>query len=138
MSTYYIYTLSHPVTKEPFYVGRTKDYIERMFTHINEIGRVDLRAYRYIPIVYLYASILNITPKMEILEVIESGSLRDAENAETYWIGQMKQWGFLILNTTKIYNSPNTSRPFKERILRQIGVEIIDGELVIKSHNNAA
>lgn len=92
-----IYTLSHPLTGEIRYVGKTIQTLERrLTTHL-----ADARAKRYKNHNCNWIQSLlkqELLPKMELLDCIE-----DADNwewLESYWISQLKDWGFRLTNLT--------------------------------------
>ena len=91
----YIYTLSHPITNEIKYVGKTVNLKQRLSAHISDakINKKNNLVSNWIK------SLLNqnLKPKMEI---IDETSHDDWGELEQYWISQFKTWGFNIKNIT--------------------------------------
>lgn len=98
-----IYTISHPFTNEVVYVGCSKDFEKRKYSHTSTnhgssaIRRwiLDLRD-RYM------------LPKVEVLDMVNS--LR----FELYWINQLQSWGFNLLNSNKTTKS-KAHQPKRQR-----------------------
>lgn len=88
----YIYTLSHPITNEVRYVGKTVNPKQRKHNHSN-IAR-DKGTYKRNWINSL--KIQNLKPNFEIIDEIDS----DWKFWEKYWISQFKVWGFSLCNYT--------------------------------------
>jgi group I intron endonuclease len=85
-----IYTLSHPLTKEIRYVGKTVESLEeRLRKHIL---RKD-NTYKSKWIASLKKE--NLVPKIELLDLC---SLNDWHWIEKYWISQFKCWNFKLTN----------------------------------------
>lgn len=87
-----IYTLSHPITNEIRYVGKTKYALEvRLRKHLvtKEIN------YRGNWIRSLIK--LNLKPKIELIEEVDEFGWQEIEK---YWIAQLKTWGFKLINLT--------------------------------------
>lgn len=99
--TGYIYSLDNEVTKEPIYIGSTKDPKMRLTSHVS--------LSKYSPL-YMYKLILErgIKIEMNIIEEIEFDNKKDLTRVEKYWIEQFTQWGFSLMNTLHV-------RPFCKR-----------------------
>jgi hypothetical protein len=89
----YIYTLSHPITNEVRYVGKTVNPKQRKHNHSN-IAR-DKGTYKRNWINSL--KIQNLKPNFEIIDEVDS----DWKFWEKYWISQFKCWGFILENRNK-------------------------------------
>lgn len=88
-----IYTLSHPISNEIRYIGKTKYSLEeRLSKHLASNGKNHRTNW--------IRSVLNLglKPKIELLdECIEE----NWQNCEKYWISQFKEWGFDLVNSTE-------------------------------------
>lgn len=87
---YYIYTLSHPITNEVKYIGKTNNISKRYSAHLNDKSKSYKNSW--------IKSLLNedLLPVIEILEEFDNELL--CYNAEIYWIEQFKSWGFNLTN----------------------------------------
>lgn len=86
MLNFYIYTLSNPVTEAIEYVGCTMLISTRISQHNRKW-------------------VLK-GQQPRVFEVIDSTeSPIEARHLETYWIGQLKAWGFDLINS-------NSKRPY--------------------------
>lgn len=87
---YYIYTLSHPITNEIRYVGKTNNISKRYSAHLKDKSKSYKNSW--------IKSLLNedLLPIIEVLE--EFNNELDCYNAEKYWIEQLKIWGFDLTN----------------------------------------
>lgn len=85
-----IYTISCPITKKVIYVGKALCIKQRSAVHISCNG--------FTPIAK-YINILRDAGLKPVFEVLE-----DAYDSKTeyYWIEQMRQWGFKLLNVHKL------------------------------------
>ena len=88
----YIYTLSHPITGEVKYVGKTVNPKQRKHNHSN-IAR-DKGTYKRNWINLLKSQKLR--PKFEVIDEVTD----DWKFWEKYWIAQFKVWGFTLCNYT--------------------------------------
>lgn len=109
-----IYTLSHPITKEIRYVGKTKFSLnDRLCKHmltkeknhranwIRKIKKAGLK------------------PIIELIEEVDDYCWKESE---IYWIEQLNQWNFRLLNSTKGGDSGIISEKCrKASILSNIG-----------------
>lgn len=88
-----IYTLSHPITNEIRYIGKTKYTLEeRLAKHLITYER-NHRAN------WIRSLIKEgLKPVIELLEEVEESQWI---NCEKYWISQFKVWGFRLLNLTE-------------------------------------
>jgi hypothetical protein len=88
-----IYTLAHPDTFEVRYVGKTKYSLnERLSKHLltkenNHRGK--------------WIRNLLIQGKRPVIEILEISNTNDWIICERYWIYQLKEWGFRLLNLTE-------------------------------------
>jgi group I intron endonuclease len=96
MNKTFIYTLSHPITNEIRYVGKTINLKERYHKHTNKKISEKL-SNKHLGNWLL--SILNkdLKPILEILEECDENWV----DSEIYWISQFKSWGFRLLNISK-------------------------------------
>lgn len=89
---YTIYTLSHPTTREVFYVGHTsKSLSERLSIHIYDSKRRPTTRF------HKYLSALPGRPTIEPIEVVASNPLQ----IEDFWYEQLRHWGFDLKNTNR-------------------------------------
>lgn len=89
-----IYTLSHPITNEIRYVGKTTESLEkRLKRHLIESRQKSCHRHLWIN------SLINdrLIPKIEILDDVHE---ENWQLWETYWIAQFKNWGFNLVNLT--------------------------------------
>ncbi len=88
-----IYTLNDN-TGTPFYVGSTIHKIKpRLYGHISYLKKSNAPVYKFI-------RSNKITPSIELLEEINIDNKAELLTLEKYWVHQMLQWGFNILNHT--------------------------------------
>lgn len=93
MTTYYIYTLSCKQTKHPFYVGITQNPDWRFRAHTGTKSPT-----------YDRIKVLNGNVEIEVLDSIELPKAKGlriplaARKLEEYWIQQLLQWGFVLVN----------------------------------------
>ena len=91
----YIYTLSHPITNEIKYIGKTINLKQRLSAHISDakINKKNNMVSNWIK------SLLNnnLKPKMEIIDETPHNNWGELEQ---YWISQFKSWGFNLKNIT--------------------------------------
>ena len=87
----YFYTLNHPVSGVPLYVGSTEDSITRESNHRWAIKNSTAPVYKY-------CRDNGIVPLFEVLEVAEVESKPQRLSVENYWIEQLRAWGFVLLN----------------------------------------
>lgn len=87
-----IYSMSHPLTKQVFYVGKTINLSNRAKEH--NYNTTSERMCNMIKSIKK----LGMVPIFEELDYIVSDSYREVEALENYWIDQVRQWGFTLLN----------------------------------------
>lgn len=93
-TSYSIYTLSHPITKEVRYIGKTNQKLKyRLRQHIKEATDRKLISYKNNWIISLIDS--GLIPEIESLEDTSTPN-----SAEIYWISQIRSWGFRLTNMT--------------------------------------
>lgn len=94
--TTYIYTLSHPITNEVHYVGKSTNHKKRFTDHIYEArkGRKQAKLYKWIR--SLLANDL-----MPIMNIINEVQTTEWEEAEIAAIEQHKKLGCNLLNMTE-------------------------------------
>jgi predicted GIY-YIG superfamily endonuclease len=88
----YIYTLSNPTNSEIFYVGATYNLDVRLRQHLNDAtyySRKKLTA---------YLNSMNVKPKIEVIDEVVVSSKKESLPTETYWIDQLRTWGFSLTN----------------------------------------
>ncbi len=106
-----IYTLSHPITKSVFYVGVTqRELSDRLLYHIRS-AKSEPGSFRKNNFI---RELLNIglTPIIEPIETVVTKSYiqyLETFKIEAFWINQLKQWGFELLNT---HHSKNRCRNY--------------------------
>ena len=84
MENFYVYIHFNAKTKEPFYVGKGS---KKRYKNISNRGLHWKRYYNK----YGFEAV-----------IIEENLLEeDAFNLEKFWIGQLKQWGFKLINQTE-------------------------------------
>jgi hypothetical protein len=86
----YIYTLSHPITGEVRYVGKTNRLKTRYQTHITTKSKTHCSNW------IKSLKTQNLLPLMEIVDEVGN----DWVLMEQYWIAQFKVWGFNLTNQT--------------------------------------
>ncbi|MDE2097612.1 MAG: GIY-YIG nuclease family protein [Patescibacteria group bacterium] len=88
----FIYTLSHPLTDEVRYVGKTEDLRHRFSGHINENS--DTHKGRWIRRIKLE----GLRPKIEPIEILDNPEDSEWQEAERFWIETLKQYGCRLTN----------------------------------------
>lgn len=91
----YIYLLIDPITNEIRYVGQTIDLKSRFFKHCRDKGKY----HKAIWIQRLKR--LGYKPIMKVIQSFENISDEDLNNAEIYWIKQIKDLGNDLTNSTE-------------------------------------
>jgi hypothetical protein len=92
-----IYTLSHPITKEIRYIGKTISILKyRLSGHISEAKRGENISYKNSWIMSLLKQ--GLIPVIELLDEINEE--KEWEWIEQYWISQFKCWEFNLINMT--------------------------------------
>lgn len=92
----YIYTLSHPITKEIKYVGKTKCIKQRLKSHIS-YAKNKKRKPRYVSDWILNLLNQNLKP---IITIIEETNENDWVSKEIYWIKHFRKLQFNLCNLT--------------------------------------
>ncbi len=119
----YIYTISHPFTNEVVYVGCTKNIKSRAASHCNSKNESAIANW-----IRALADQF-ILPKIDTIEVCES---EDMLYLEGYWINQLQQWGFKLLNV----NNANYFKKTKERVSRNGKVYKIAAKSALRIRNS--
>jgi hypothetical protein len=88
----YIYTLSHPITNEVRYVGKTVNPKQRKHNHSNIARDKGTHKRNWINLLKTQ----KLRPLFEIIDEVDS----DWKFWEKYWISQFKVWGFTLCNHT--------------------------------------
>lgn len=91
----YIYTLSHPVTSEVKYVGKSVNPSNRYTQHIIDAKNNKSKSYKSNWIRSLLSN--NLQPEIHIIDELEDNNWKWLEE---YWIAQMRTWGFKLTNMT--------------------------------------
>lgn len=105
-----IYTLSHPVTSEIRYVGKTKYSLEiRLRKHL-VTKEVNYRGNWIRSLIKL-----NLKPKIELLDEVEEYNW---QYIEKYWIAQLKTWGFRLINLTEGGETGIVSKQCRENCIK--------------------
>lgn len=87
-----IYTLNMPDTGYPIYVGATSDDLRsRLINHNSMIKTGNQLIYRFL-------RSESISPLIEQIEELIVYSTSEAQYFEYFWIDQLSQWGFCLLN----------------------------------------
>lgn len=89
----YIYTLSHPITSEIRYVGKTRNPIQRYSNHLNKHHNKFSHKTAWIESLKK----IKLRPVMEVLDEVPED---DWKFWERYWINQCLSWGFNLVNHT--------------------------------------
>lgn len=121
-----IYTLSHPVTNEIFYIGQTTMVLaRRLDCHWTTNADVGLKMSTYMKTL----KDANLRPK---IEAIDTGRYHDKKTLEEFWIQTFSGWGFSLVNyrhnTNKSYINPNErkkQRDLRMRLLSQDEITLI-------------
>lgn len=97
----YIYTLSHPITNEIRYVGKTGNIKRRYNNHISNSKKINSHIGRWIK------SLLkeNLLPTVQM---IEKCTEHNWEEREIYWISFYKEKGYNLCNLQKGGNQPKS------------------------------
>ena len=93
METTNIYTLTDPRTNEVRYVGKANNVKQRYKAHLNRARKH--QTYKKNWLEQLRRE--GLKPIIDVIDVVPMG---DWQYWETYWISQMKQWGFNLVNHT--------------------------------------
>jgi len=93
MKTTNIYVLIDPRTKEVRYVGKANNVSQRYKAHLNRARKHQIHKKNWI-------DLLRKEKLKPIIEVIDEVLINEWQFWETYWICQMKCWGFDLINYT--------------------------------------
>ena len=97
----FIYTLSHPTTKEIRYIGQTKNIKQRLAGHIYDSKKGQLYTNRWIN------SLIDKGLK-PVIEVLEECTVEDVDDNEILYISLLKSWGFRLTNSESGGNRQKT------------------------------
>ena len=95
MNKVYIYSLSHPITKEVRYIGKTINLKIRLKDHLDKTKNIKA-TYKSNWIKSLLKQ--NLKPVIEIIDEVEES---EWEFWEIFYISLFKSWGFKLTNGTK-------------------------------------
>ena len=93
METTNIYTLTDPRTNKVRYVGKANNVSQRYKAHLNKARKHQTHKWNWI-------QQLKREGLKPIIDVIDIVSIYEWQYWEIYWISQMKQWGFDLVNYT--------------------------------------
>ena len=93
METTNIYVLIDPITKMVRYVGKANNVTQRYTAHLNRARKHQIHKKNWIETLKKQ----GLKPIIEIIDVVP---INDWVFWETYWISQMKTWGFDLINYT--------------------------------------
>jgi hypothetical protein len=93
MKTTNIYTLTDPITNEIRYVGKANRIDERYKAHLNRARKHQIHKKNWI-------ESLRKKGLKPIISIVDIVLINDWQFWETYWISQMKTWGFNLINYT--------------------------------------
>lgn len=93
METTNIYVLIDPITNMVRYVGKANDVSQRYRAHLNRARKHQIHKKNWI-------EKLKNKGLKPIIEVIDIVPIEEWVFWETYWISQMKTWGFDLINYT--------------------------------------
>ncbi len=94
MKQVFIYTLSHPITNEIRYIGKTvKNLSQRLKNHIWESKKQTCHRHNWINKLLKE----GLKPKIELIDVVHEDNWIFWE---MYWIEQFKAWNFNLINET--------------------------------------
>lgn len=93
METTNIYVLIDPITNMVRYVGKANDVSQRYRAHLNRARKHQIHKKNWI-------EKLKNKGLKPIIEVIDIVPIEEWIFWETYWISQMKTWGFELINYT--------------------------------------
>lgn len=93
METTNIYVLIDPRTNEVRYVGKANNVTQRYRAHLNRARKHQTHKKNWLT----QLKKEDLKPIMVIIDIV---SIDDWQYWERYWISQMKQWGFNLVNYT--------------------------------------
>lgn len=91
--TVFIYSLEHPITHEIRYVGKTRNLKERFKNHLNKLHNEATHKRNWI-------TKLRKDGFKPLLQILDEVDEKDWHFWEKYWIDQIRQWGFNLVNHT--------------------------------------
>jgi len=94
MEKKFIYTLSHPITEEIRYIGKTNNIEKRLRSHLSNHQLLD-KTKKNNWIISLLRD--NLIPKIEVLDETTDNNINELE---IFYISLFKSWGFRLLNMT--------------------------------------
>lgn len=94
MKTTNIYTLTDPRTNEIRYVGKANNVTQRYLAHLNRARKHQIHKLNWI-------NSLRKDGLKPILQIIDVVPIEEWIFWETYWISQIKTWGFNLINYTQ-------------------------------------
>lgn len=92
MSKTYIYMLIDPISRQPRYIGKSNNPLDRLKFHIGDKRRSKKK---------YWIQNLRSQGLLPLLEIVDEVSLNEWQFWEIYWINQMKAWGFNLTNGTE-------------------------------------
>jgi hypothetical protein len=99
--TFFIYTLSDPISNEIKYIGKTKNLKNRLWSHMSPCNLKRSWTSKNKWLRYLKNNGLK-----PIMEVLDEGDENNIDDLEIYWIAQFKAWGFKLKNETNGGQNP--------------------------------
>jgi len=93
METTNIYTLTDPRTNKVRYVGKANNVSQRYRAHLNKARKHQTHKWNWIQELKQE----GLKPIVDVIDVVPIDSW---QYWEIYWISQMKQWGFNLVNYT--------------------------------------
>lgn len=124
-----IYTLSDPITLDVRYVGKTSYSLnDRLAKHLC----IKEKNYRGNWI----RKLLNLKQK-PIIEILEEVTESSWKKSEIFWIEQMKNWGFNLVNLTKGGESGIISIQCREACIKSIKGKVMSKEEKLRRSLNS-
>ncbi len=130
MITLKIYTLTNPLTKQVFYIGKTQNLIGRLQQHINasRTGKSQKDAIIFDIISNGCCPIIN---EIDSVDCVYQEDEDRVSELEAYWMQQFKCWGFDITNVVGIEYPQTKHRPFKNKLKENWVTQVIR---IMESH----
>lgn len=91
-----IYALIDPITNEVKYIGKSNNIIQRYKAHINKSRKHQKNKIEWI-------NSLNENGLKPLIFVLDEVPMGESKFWETYWVSQMKTWGYTLFNYTGRY-----------------------------------
>ena len=95
MEKKFIYTLSHPITEEIRYIGKTNNIEKRLRSHLSNHALLE-KSKKNNWIISLLRN--NLIPKIEVLDETTDNNINELE---IFYISLFRSWGFRLLNMTE-------------------------------------